>query len=173
MNAISTGRAWFSRLLAAFVLATFLPAATTACFGKFQLIRKVYNFNKQVSPDKWIQWFVFLILIFPFFPIYGLASLIDAVIANSIEFWTGKNPIVDAGTKRFAYGPSGETLRMTLQRDGRIEVLLSRPGASDQRFFLTREAGSVAAHDAEGNLLSRVGDRGGAAALLEGALPSR
>lgn len=78
--------------------------ASTGCFGSFQLTRKVYNWNKTVSSDKWVQELVFLGL--NIVPIYGVASFADAVFANTVEFWTGTNPVASARTAR----PDGSAL---------------------------------------------------------------
>jgi Domain of unknown function (DUF3332) len=71
---------------------------TSGCFGSFNLTRKVYAFNKTVSKDKFVQELVFLGL--NVVPIYGIASFVDAVVANTVEFWTGKNPIEMSSTIR-------------------------------------------------------------------------
>lgn len=63
----------------------------TACFGSFNLTRKVWTFNKTVSNDKFVQELVFLG--FNVVPVYGIAGFIDAVVANTVEFWSGTNPI--------------------------------------------------------------------------------
>lgn len=68
-----------------------LAVGCAGCFGSFNLTRKLYNWNDSVSKDKWIKEAVFLVLIWA--PIYGLAGLGDAVIFNTIEFWSGENPI--------------------------------------------------------------------------------
>lgn len=65
---------------------------SSACFGSFNLTRKVWNFNKNVSPDKWVQELVFLA--FAAIPVYSIAAGLDALIINSIEFWTGENPVM-------------------------------------------------------------------------------
>jgi hypothetical protein len=67
-------------------------AGSSACFGSFNLTRKVYAFNQSVSEDKWVQELVFLA--FAIVPIYEVAGALDALIINSIEFWTGDNPVV-------------------------------------------------------------------------------
>jgi len=71
--------------------------ASTGCIGSFQLTRKVYNWNKTVSPDKFVQELVFLGL--NIVPVYSIATLADAVFANSVEFWTGTNPVASARTQ--------------------------------------------------------------------------
>ena len=86
---------WLRRLPAVLILIGFVPVATTACFGKFQLTRNIYKFNTEVSPDKWTQWGVFLVLSIS----YGLAFAVDTLFANTREFWSGQNPVsADAGT---------------------------------------------------------------------------
>lgn len=66
-------------------------ASTSACFGSFNVTRKVWAFNKDVSKNKFVQEAVFLGM--NFIPVYGVASLVDAIGANLVEFWTGENPV--------------------------------------------------------------------------------
>jgi len=66
--------------------------ASSGCFGSFNLTRKVYAFNKSVSPDKWVQEIVFLA--FSVIPVYSVVGAVDVLILNSIEFWTGENPVL-------------------------------------------------------------------------------
>lgn len=77
----------------------------TGCYGKFQLTRKVYEVNSQVK-DKFLRsattW-AFIII-----PVYGVAALLDFVLFNTVEFWSGKNPIA-MGDKEFFYA-KGDTL---------------------------------------------------------------
>lgn len=82
-------------------------ATTTGCFGSFQLTRKLYSFNKTVSQDKWVQELVFLGMVIV--PVYSLAALADGVFANTVEFWTGTNPVASART----VGPDGTALVQT------------------------------------------------------------
>lgn len=73
-------------------------AGTSGCFGSFNLTRKLYVFNKTVSKDKFVRELVFLGL--NVVPIYGISAFIDAVVANTVEFWTGTNPIEMSSTIR-------------------------------------------------------------------------
>jgi hypothetical protein len=77
-------------------LATASVLGTSACFGSFNLTRKLYGFNKDVSKDKFVRELVFLGL--NIVPIYGIAGFIDVVVANTVEFWTGQNPITMSST---------------------------------------------------------------------------
>jgi hypothetical protein len=93
-------------------------ASSTACFGSFQLTRKVYAFNKGVSQDKWVQELAFLAL--NIVPVYGLASFADAVFANTVEFWTGTNPVASARTVR----PDGTALVQTGRTDANGKTMV-------------------------------------------------
>ena len=75
-------------------LAVVTLAATMmwSCYGSFGLTNKVHEWNGQVSNEKWVNELVFIGI--NIVPIYSVAAFIDAVILNSIEFWTGNNPIV-------------------------------------------------------------------------------
>ena len=68
-----------------------LVGGLSGCFAGFHLTQKVYQFNDDVSENKWVDEVVFLGL--NIVPVYGLATFADAIVFNSIEFWTGKNVI--------------------------------------------------------------------------------
>lgn len=63
----------------------------TGCFGEFALVRKVYEWNDDVSDSGFVKTLVFYVL--NFIPVYGIAGFLDVVIFNLIEFWSGDNPI--------------------------------------------------------------------------------
>lgn len=81
----SAGRVGLVLLLAC------LLVAGPGCFGSFGLTQKVHKFNRDVSPNQWVQEVVFLA--FVFIPVYGVSTFVDAIVINSIEFWTGTNPM--------------------------------------------------------------------------------
>jgi hypothetical protein len=145
----------FRRVLAGALLAGFLPAAVSGCFGRFELTRKVYRFNKEISPDKWIQWMAFLVL--TIVPVYGIATFVDAVVANSLEFWTGRNPVVArVGDQRVTRGPAGEFAVSTLRGDGSIDLEIQDASGRECFVNLAREGSTLLARDAEGRVLRRV-----------------
>ena len=81
------------------VMLIVIAASLQGCYGKFALTRKVYALNGEVR-DKFLRsgltW-VFLIV-----PVYGVAGLVDFVVLNTVEFWSGKNPVAE-GEKNFQY----------------------------------------------------------------------
>ncbi len=78
--------------------------ALTGCYGKFNLTRKVYEINGSVK-DKFLRSAVtwaFIII-----PVYGIAALLDFIVFNTVEFWTGSNPMAE-GEKEFFYAHKNE-----------------------------------------------------------------
>ena len=71
--------------------------AVSGCYGGFYLTKALYKFNGEVkvsedhTANRVAQSGVMILLVI--IPVYQLAALADAVIINSIEFWTGKNPM--------------------------------------------------------------------------------
>ena len=102
----------------ALVLVAAVGALSAGCFGKFQLTRKVYDINQSID-EKYVRsaatW------IFVIVQVYTVAALLDLIVFNVIEFWTGENPVAEAKvTKVYAQG-NGRTV-LTLSRDGSATV---------------------------------------------------
>lgn len=111
------------RALSITVLVSFL-GMTTACYGPFNLTRTLHKWNGQVGKAgeidaKWMQELVFLPL--ALFQIYTFAALGDAIVFNSIQFWTGDNPIKltdEGGDGRTKVAQVGDvTVTMTVASD--------------------------------------------------------
>jgi len=91
---------------------------SAGCFGKFQLTRKLYDVNQSID-EKYIRSVATWIFVIP----YALTGILDFLIFNVIEFWTGENPAVSAPvTKVWAKG-NGKAV-LTLSRDGSATVAM-------------------------------------------------
>ncbi|PWJ44843.1 DUF3332 domain-containing protein [Sediminitomix flava] len=64
--------------------------SVSSCYGPFRLTTKLHAWNGEIG-DKWINELVFFAL--AVIPVYGLCVLGDVLIFNSIEFWSGNNPV--------------------------------------------------------------------------------
>ena len=84
----------------------------SSCIGSFALHQKVLNWNQGIG-DKWVNEVVFLAL--NIIPVYGICYLADAVVINSIEFWSGDNPVASIGDVRQVKGENGNYLVTTLE----------------------------------------------------------
>ncbi len=62
----------------------------TGCIGSFKMTNSLYDWNTSLD-GKFTQEVVFLA--FVIIPVYEVTLFIDGVILNSIEFWTGDNPM--------------------------------------------------------------------------------
>lgn len=63
-----------------------------SCIGSFGLTNRVITWNKQVG-SKFVNELVFFA--FWILPVYEVTSVADILILNSIEFWSGNNPVDD------------------------------------------------------------------------------
>lgn len=60
------------------------------CWGSFNLTGKVYDWNGSFN-SKWASWAVFLVFII--LPVYEITLFVDAIALNTIEFFSGRNPV--------------------------------------------------------------------------------
>jgi hypothetical protein len=77
------------RSLYTFALGSLL-ITQTGCFGEFALTRKVYDFHDNLTDSKFLKSLLFWI---PGGLVYYIAGMLDVVIFNLIEFWSGSNPL--------------------------------------------------------------------------------
>lgn len=155
--------------IAAALICVLTPTFATGCFGGFRLTKKVHRFNRTISYDRWIQWFTFLV--FWLVPIYGISFAVDAIFANTIEFWSGTNPItVKAGETHVVRGPNSETVRTTRLSEREFRLEITAADGSVRTLTIVREDDSVVALDDAGEVLARVGDVDGQPGLVGGPL---
>lgn len=79
-------------LTVAVILAAAGSLLFTSCIGSFKLTSKVLEWNSQVG-NKFVNEVVFFA--FWVLPVYELSMLADVLVINSIEFWSGSNPIAE------------------------------------------------------------------------------
>ena len=87
--------------VAAVILAGSL--ALPSCIGSFALSNKVLAWNQTID-NKFVNELVFIALWIV--PVYEVSMFIDSVVINSIEFWTGSNPM-EAGVVKQVQGENG------------------------------------------------------------------
>jgi hypothetical protein len=83
-----------------------------SCIGSFALTHKLYDWNKSVG-DKIVNELLFLAC--NIVPIYPIALFVDAVVLNSIEFWTGDSPLANVGEVKKVKSENGEYLVKSLE----------------------------------------------------------
>ena len=167
------GKMLINRIVAAIVVGSFLTV-TTACFGPFNLTRNVYHWNSGIKGsgevnDKWMKEFVFFGMII--IPVYMFATLLDAFVFNSIQFWTGDNPVkgTDAGgdgaTRVVRLG--GVTVKVA-ESDQGATVTYERNGIVERRATIETSATGYRLIDETGVLLAEAEKRqDGSVTLLD------
>ncbi len=121
----------------------------SGCTGSFALTKTVYNFHRG-QEDKWMDEFVFLGCVL--LPVYGLTTLGDAIIFNSIEFWTGDNPIEQAKAKTLSDGDLQVVLSYSEQEDA-VRIVSMKSLESNSDFLVKRNDIGVVAQDTTGKIL--------------------
>jgi uncharacterized protein DUF3332 len=102
------------RVVGMFLVATLAGITLTGCYGKFALTRKIYQVNGTVQ-DKYLR--SALTWVFIIAPVYEVATLADFIAFNTIEFWSGNNPVA-MGEKDYLYAKDGERFDMRVSRQG-------------------------------------------------------
>ena len=105
---------------------------TTGCFGRFPVSRATYRLNDRVSENEFYQtvtmWF-FLGTMYPY------AFLVDMIVLNPIQFWSGES--LQLGS-RFGQAPDGEK-----GRAGYARVWRPNPGPGEEPGFEALPALSI------------------------------
>ena len=99
------------------VVFLFVVMSQQGCIGSFQLTNNLYNWNKNEIGGKWGSELVFLAFII--IPVYSVTLLADGIVLNSIEFWTGDNPLaMKDGEKETQIVQNGEdSYKLTAQKN--------------------------------------------------------
>jgi hypothetical protein len=102
------------RTVSAILAMAIAMVSLQGCYGKMALTKKVYRVNGEIS-DKYLRSAVtwaFIIV-----PVYGVSALVDFVVFNTIEFWSGKNPVAQ-GEKDFQYTENGQRYQIHARKSG-------------------------------------------------------
>ena len=84
----------------------------SSCIGSFGLHSKLLSWNESIG-NKFVNELVYLA--FNIIPVYGICYLADALVINSIEFWSGSNPMASIGEVKKVKGENGNYLVETLE----------------------------------------------------------
>lgn len=93
----------------------------SSCIGSFALTNKLLSWNKQVG-SKFVNELVFVA--FWILPVYEVSGLADILVINSIEFWSGSNPVaqgrtvIDGQDGRYLVDCDGKGYTITSENDG-------------------------------------------------------
>ena len=116
----------FRHLTAAIAVMLAFSLITSSCIGSFALTGKVMKWNKQVG-NKFVNEIVFVA--FCILPVYELYLIADVLVINSIEFWSGSNPVM-AQTQVI----DGKDARYLVKTDKNGHTIINMNDKSEVRF---------------------------------------
>ncbi len=103
----------------------------TSCIGSFKLTSKLLSWNNSIS-NKFVNELVFVA--FWILPVYEVSGLADILVLNSIEFWSGSNPVAQG--KKYIDGKDG---RYLVECDGKGYTITSENDKSVVRLDFNAE----------------------------------
>lgn len=94
-----------------------------SCIGSFSLTNKLLSWNNQVG-GKFVNELVFFA--FWILPVYEVSGLADLLVLNSIEFWSGSNPVakgkkvIEGNDDKYLVECDGKGYTIKSENDGSV-----------------------------------------------------
>ena len=124
----------------------------SGCYGKNACFNKLHDWNGTLG-DKWINSIVHFFLFG--LPVYGICLfLVDGLVLNTIEFWTGSNPLA-SGDSYFEKDAQGNSIAAVKNADGSMSVEVTTAKGEKANLTLQRDENVVRALDNEGNVVAQ------------------
>ena len=138
------------------VMISAMMISLSGCYGSFGLTNKIHKWNGSLG-NKFVEEAVFLGLVI--IPVYEVSLFIDGIFLNTIEFWTGSNPMaLKAGENKIKYNGKMMTIVMEENRaviydKSKIEATLNF-NEEDNSWYLTNADGTIKLMTVDGNKLT-------------------
>lgn len=108
----------------------------SSCVGSFSLFNKLSSWNRKATGSKFLNEIIFIVIS----PVYALAGVADVLLFNSIEFWSGSNPLAgNVGKTRHVFGEDGRCYAVKTLDDG---YEITKPDGGMLKFVYDKEADS-------------------------------
>lgn len=117
----------------------------SSCMGSFAMCKSVYSWNQQVG-SKFVNEAVFFL--FWILPVYEVSLVADLFVINSIEFWSGENPMT-ASTKVI----ETDNGRYLVDCDGKGYTITEQNSGQKLRLDFIEESQTWAFENAEGEMV--------------------
>lgn len=104
-----------ARHLSVAIILIAAASLTSSCVGSFSLFNKLASWNKGATKSKFLNEIIFIVIS----PAYAVCSVADALVLNSIEFWTGDNPVASkVGKTTNVLGEDGNYYAVKILKNG-------------------------------------------------------
>lgn len=107
----------------------------SSCVGSYRLFNKVAEWNKTATDSKILNEIIYLVIS----PVYAVCLTADALVLNSIEFWTGENPMASVGKTQQVMGQDGKYYAVKTLKNG---YEITRPDGKKIAFVYDKETQS-------------------------------
>jgi len=123
------------------IVGLLLAASLSGCMGRNALVAKSLKFNLSATDHRWGREAIFVGMWI--IPVYPLAMLCDLLAINSIEFWSGANPV--NGKSPLLEVPRSEIDKLGL---GRVDIAyIERKSENQASLYIEFEDGDRATFD--------------------------
>ncbi len=130
-----------NKIISIFMLLVFSVTSLTSCMGRSGLSQKVVKFNMEAAETPWGREGLFLGLWITL--VYPISGLLDLFIFNSIEFWTGENPI--NGKSPLVDLPMEDVRKMGFINVEKAQI--ERLSSTEAKMILSFENGDIVSFD--------------------------
>lgn len=87
----------------------------SSCLGSFTLFNKYSSWNQRATKNKFLNEVIFILTS----PVYVIAGVADVLLFNTIEFWSGSNPLAsNVGKTKKVMGEDGRYYAVKTLKDG-------------------------------------------------------
>lgn len=126
--------------------------ALTGCYGKNALFNKLHDWNGTLG-NKWlnsiVHFFMYVI------PVYEISLfLVDGLVLNTVEFWTGSNPLA-SGDTYYEKDAQGNQVAAVKNADGSLSVEIIDAEGHKADLTFQRDENVVRALDNQGNIVAQ------------------
>ncbi|HBS04423.1 MAG TPA: hypothetical protein DEA96_05630 [Leptospiraceae bacterium] len=123
----------FKKWIASLAVASIIPLVFSGCYGHFPIVRTLYKANGSLTvggpkATGVVQSILFIIL--AVCQIYSIAGLLDTIIFNLIEFWSGR-PVFTAHET-----PDGSRVTMKSLDENTLEIQIEKEGKTSTYYAL-------------------------------------
>lgn len=128
---------------------------SSSCVGSFSLFNKIAKWNRHATKYKFLNEVIFVLIS----PVYAVCGAADLLVLNSIEFWTGENPVAsNIGKTKKVMGEDGRYYAVKTLKDG---YEITDPDGGKQFFTYDKASDSWSAtQDGKTQKLFRFNDDG-------------
>ncbi|ALO24842.1 MULTISPECIES: DUF3332 domain-containing protein [Leptospira] len=139
----------FRKMVVAILAPMIFLVSFANCFGKFAIVKKVYEINDSFNIGSGLlaKLIKTLVMYFPFSILYGIGFFFDLILFNLIEFWSGSNPVGyneydENGKYVKTYEENGKKLLLSYSDFGkRLDIQFEKEGDYQNLIVFRAEPG--------------------------------